>query len=125
MGRLGTAAADVVEQNPFARALVGFMEVCPNGKWSGLAGVLVEDVIPRPDPLPKGWPQDPTRFGVWVNRYGRVLETAAGHPHHEGGPDRAGAAVHPGADISGDPSPREWEFSYIRCTATARRRDQP
>jgi hypothetical protein len=79
MSRLGTAAADVVEQNPFARALIDFMDRhCPDGRWSGLASVLVMDAIQRPDPLPKGWPQDPTRFGVWVNRYGRVLETVAG-----------------------------------------------
>lgn len=78
MSRLGTAAADVVEANPFARALIKFMEDQPDGRWTGLAGELVTDAIRRPDPMPKGWPQDPTRFAVWVKRYGRVLETAAG-----------------------------------------------
>jgi hypothetical protein len=129
MSRLGTAAADVVEQNPFARALIQFMEGRPDSKWSGLASVLVTDAIPRPDPLPKGWPQDPTRFGVWVNRYGRVLETAAGiritredrtaqgqpytlervtsaSPHRkEGNPATSDTQLQPGNVTSGDAGP--------------------
>jgi hypothetical protein len=75
--RLGTAAADVVESDPFARALIAFISMQPERKWSGLASELVA-AIPGPDPLPKGWPRDPTRFGVWVKRLGRVLETTAG-----------------------------------------------
>jgi hypothetical protein len=78
ISRLGTAAADVVEANPFARAVIKFMEGQAEGRWNGLASELVTEKIPGPDPLPKGWPQDPTRFGVWVKRYGRVLESAAG-----------------------------------------------
>jgi hypothetical protein len=77
ISRLGTAAADVVESDPFARSLIKFVGGRPQGKWSGLAGELVA-AIPGPDPLPKGWPRDPTRFGVWVKRMGRVLETTAG-----------------------------------------------
>jgi hypothetical protein len=75
--RLGTAAADVVESDPFARALIEFIGKQSQRKWSGLASELVA-AIPGPDPLPKGWPRDPTRFGVWVKRFARVLETSAG-----------------------------------------------
>jgi hypothetical protein len=77
ISRLGTAAADVMEADPFARALIRFIGSQPEGRWSGLASELVA-AIPGPEPLPKGWPRDPTRFGVWVKRLGRVLESAAG-----------------------------------------------
>jgi hypothetical protein len=77
VSRLGTAAADVVEADPFARALIKFVGAQPEGKWSGLASELVA-ALPGPEPLPKGWPRDPTRFGVWVKRLGRVLESASG-----------------------------------------------
>jgi hypothetical protein len=76
ISRLGTAAADVVEADPFAQALIKFVGTRPEGKWEGLASELVA-AIPGPEPLPKGWPRDPTRFGVWVKRLGRVLESAA------------------------------------------------
>jgi hypothetical protein len=77
VSRLGTAAADVVEADPFARAVIKFVGAQPGGRWSGLASELVA-AIPGSGPLPKGWPRDPTRFGVWVKRMGRVLESAAG-----------------------------------------------
>jgi hypothetical protein len=77
ISRLGTAAADVVEADPFARALITFVDKQPDGRWEGLASELVAK-IPGPETLPKGWPRDPTRFGVWVKRLGRVLESAAG-----------------------------------------------
>ncbi len=77
ISRLGTAAADIVEADPFARALIKFADTQPWGRWEGLASDLVA-AIPVPEPLPKGWPRDPTRFGVWVKRLARVLESAAG-----------------------------------------------
>ena len=77
ISRLGTAAADVVEADPFARALITFVGSQRDGRWEGLASELVA-AVPGPEPLPKGWPRDPTRFGVWVKRLARVLESAAG-----------------------------------------------
>jgi hypothetical protein len=77
VSRLGTAAADVVEADPFARAVIKFLGGQPDDRWSGLASELV-GAIPGPDPLPKGWPRDPTRFGAWAKRMGSVLESAAG-----------------------------------------------
>ena len=43
----------MVEADPFARALIRFVGVLPEGKWTGLASELVA-AIPGPDPLPKG-----------------------------------------------------------------------
>jgi hypothetical protein len=77
ISRLGTSDADVVEADPFARALIKFAGAQPEGRWEGLASELVAK-LQGPDPLPRGWPRDPTRFGVWVKRLGRVLESAAG-----------------------------------------------
>lgn len=75
--RLGTAAADLVDADVFAGRLIRFVDAQPEGKWTGLASELVAK-IPPPDPSPKGWPQDATRFGTWVRRMGRVLESTAG-----------------------------------------------
>jgi hypothetical protein len=71
------AAADLVDADVFAGRLIRFVGAQPDGKWTGLASELVAK-IPPPDPTPKGWPQDATRFGTWVRRMGRVLESTAG-----------------------------------------------
>jgi hypothetical protein len=75
--RLGTAAADLVDADVFAGRFIRFVGAQPEGRWTGLASELVAR-IPPPDPTPKGWPQDATRFGTWVRRMGRVLESTAG-----------------------------------------------
>jgi hypothetical protein len=75
--RLGSAAADIVDADVFASRLIAFVGGQPEGKWNGLASELVTK-IPAPEPLPKGWPKDATRFGTWVRRMGRVMESAAG-----------------------------------------------
>lgn len=75
--RLGTADADIVDADMFAGRLIRFVHAQPEGKWTGLASELVAK-IPPPDPSPKGWPQDATRFGTWARRMGRVMESTAG-----------------------------------------------
>ena len=65
-------SGDGVDADPFAVALIEFLNK-RNGYWDGLASLLLED-IPKPDPIPRSWPKDASRFGTWVRRYSRVLE---------------------------------------------------
>jgi hypothetical protein len=71
------AAADIGDSDPFAGKLTKFAIAQQGGTWTGLASDLLA-VIPAPDPVPRGWPKDATRLGVWVRRFGRVMESAAG-----------------------------------------------
>jgi hypothetical protein len=75
--RLGSAAADIVDSDLFASRLMKFAAAQRGGRWDGLASDLLA-AIPVPDPVPKGWPKDATRLGVWVRRFGRVMESAGG-----------------------------------------------
>jgi hypothetical protein len=59
--------------NQAARSALDYAQ--PDKQWSGLAVELL-DQVPKPDPLPRSWPKDPTRFGVWARRLGRPLESA-------------------------------------------------
>ena len=77
ISRLGTSAADILDADPFAGQLIKFVGAQQDARWTGLASELVAK-IPGPEPLPRGWPKDATRFGVWARRLGRVLESAAG-----------------------------------------------
>lgn len=77
MTRLGSAAADMVDSDPFAGKLTKFAIAQQGGTWTGLASDLLA-AIPAPDPVPRSWPKDAARLGVWVRRFGRVMESAVG-----------------------------------------------
>ncbi|MGV9337885.1 ATP-binding protein [Streptomyces sp. NPDC003688] len=66
------AVADVIEGEPFAKAVVDF--VGQAGAWQGPAGALLE-VLPTPDvkPLPKRWPKDATRAAGQLKRLAPAL----------------------------------------------------
>ncbi len=55
-----TIAADVLEGDPFGKAVAAMVREQPEHKWTGTAGQLLELVTPDRG-VPKSWPKDATR----------------------------------------------------------------
>jgi hypothetical protein len=63
-------AAEVIEGDAFAVAVRDFTR--QHRKWAGTATELHE-LLPKPNPVPKGWPPDPTRVGHALTRCAPAL----------------------------------------------------
>jgi hypothetical protein len=63
-------AADVLEGDPFAQAMIGFVRGC--GRWVGTASDLLAS-IPAPERPPRGWPGTPKAVGGRLKRLGPSL----------------------------------------------------
>ena len=70
-----TIAADVLEGDPFGKAVAIMVRNQPEQKWTGTAGQLLELVTPDKG-APKGWPKDATRAGGRLKRVAPLLRQA-------------------------------------------------
>jgi hypothetical protein len=66
-------ASAVVESDPFAAAVVAWMD--KRAEWSGTGGQLF-GLIPVPDPRPKSWPADGQRTNAALRRVAPALRSA-------------------------------------------------
>jgi hypothetical protein len=64
-------AADVLEGNDFAKAVIALADA---GRWEGTSTKLLADAA-TPDPRPKDWPKDATRAGGQLKRLATALRT--------------------------------------------------
>ena len=69
-----TIAADVLEGDPFGKAVASMIREQPERTWTGTAGRLLELVTPEKPP--KTWPKDATRAAGRLNRVAPVLRQA-------------------------------------------------
>jgi hypothetical protein len=70
-------AADVLEGNAFASAVIDLMATMPRqadgtGTWTGTATALLDAVV-TPEKPPKDWPKDATRAGGQLTRAAKAL----------------------------------------------------
>jgi hypothetical protein len=70
-----TIAADVLEGDPFGKAVAVMVREQPEHSWTGTAGQLLELVTPDKG-LPKSWPKDATRAGGRLKRVAPLLRQA-------------------------------------------------
>ena len=70
-----TIAADVLEGDPFGKAVAVMVRAQPEQKWTGTAGKLLELVTPDKG-VPKSWPKDATRAGGRLKRAAPLLRQA-------------------------------------------------
>lgn len=69
-----TIAADVLEGEPFGKAIAAMVREQPEKEWTGTAGRLLEMVTPeRP---PKNWPRDATRAAGRLHHVAPLLRQA-------------------------------------------------
>jgi hypothetical protein len=70
-----TIAADVLDGDPFGKAVAVMVRQQPGQKWTGTAGRLLELVTPDKG-VPKNWPKDATRAGGRLKRVAPLLRQA-------------------------------------------------
>jgi hypothetical protein len=70
-----TIAADVLEGDPFGKAVAVMVREQPGHRWTGTAGQLLELVTPDKS-VPKNWPKDATRAGGRLKRVAPLLRQA-------------------------------------------------
>jgi hypothetical protein len=70
-----TIAADVLDGDPFGKAVAVMVRQQPGQKWTGTAGQLLELVTPE-KAVPKSWPKDATRAGGRLKRVAPLLRQA-------------------------------------------------
>ena len=66
-------AADVVEADPVARAVVRFVEGRNGAAWRGSPADLLDAI--RPEDVPRGWPADATRLAARLKRAAPALRS--------------------------------------------------
>jgi hypothetical protein len=64
-------AADVLDGNEFAKALIALADA---GRWEGTSTALLA-AVGTPDPRPREWPKDATRAGGQLKRLATALRT--------------------------------------------------
>ena len=70
-----TVAADVLEGDPFGKAVAAMVRQQSDGTWKGTAGQLLELVTPDKS-VPKNWPKDATRAAGRLKRVAPLLRQA-------------------------------------------------
>jgi hypothetical protein len=70
-----TIAADVLEGDPFGKAVAAMVREQPGQTWTGTAGQLLELVTPEKT-VPKNWPKDATRASGRLKRVAPLLRQA-------------------------------------------------
>lgn len=70
-----TIAADVLEGDPFGKAVAVMVRDQPGQTWTGTAGQLLELLTPDKG-VPKNWPKDATRAGGRLKRVAPLLRQA-------------------------------------------------
>ena len=68
-------AADVLEGDPFGKAVAVMVRGLPERRWTGTAGQLLELVTPDKS-VPKSWPKDATRAGGRLKRVAPLMRQA-------------------------------------------------
>ena len=68
-------AADVLEGDPFGKAVAVMVRGLPERRWTGTAGQLLELVTPD-KAVPKSWPKDATRAGGRLKRVAPLMRQA-------------------------------------------------
>ena len=65
------------DADPFATAVRALMDGIATGSWEGTGGALLE-LLPVPEPRPRGWPADAQRANAALRRIAPALRAAAG-----------------------------------------------